>query len=301
MSCFKCNIILSNSELEKKIKCDLCTSSFCQTCSGLSATEIRVMQLSGRRMLKFLCGCKADNSLPAYAGISTDVLEKLKHVEDKFVNKISDIKADLAKEITSLKEEVFILRESNIQLVHMLTKNNKQIVDVSQVGASVSKQKNSKEGKQTKGPSPAVNIRVPNVIYGSDGNTVNLPSPVSGASAELTGNDVQAEFSGVEQMKFLHLNNVSPGVSPAQVRSYIIKKHDLNDADVSVKQLTSNDNYSSFKIGIRESMFLNMMNPAVWPNKVKVREFSNNPPRRPRSFNGGSNKRLINDNAKHFL
>lgn len=55
MNCSVCKCLLSSDELVKKIKCDSCTVAVCQGCSGLSATEVRVMQLSGGRSLKFFC------------------------------------------------------------------------------------------------------------------------------------------------------------------------------------------------------------------------------------------------------
>lgn len=115
MDCLICKIALTADELNKKIRCDLCGAHLCHGCSGLSATEVRVMQLSTKRTLKFECsGCVGEDrsrnshilGIP-HRDSSADIVAMLR---SDFFSKVDD----LASQITSLKE-------SNIQLVRVVS------------------------------------------------------------------------------------------------------------------------------------------------------------------------------------
>lgn len=53
MQCFKCNLI--ESDTTSLLNCDSCDRNIHKKCSGLSASEVKVMELKGKRILKFYC------------------------------------------------------------------------------------------------------------------------------------------------------------------------------------------------------------------------------------------------------
>lgn len=54
MFCLKCEI--SESDQTVLLNCDSCNRFIHKKCSGLNASEMKVMELRGKRSLKFLCG-----------------------------------------------------------------------------------------------------------------------------------------------------------------------------------------------------------------------------------------------------
>ena len=113
-------IELSAEELGKKIKCDQCKAHLCQRCSGLRETEVRVMQLS-KRSLKLNCDVCELNSVRQ---IEENVFNRLADMQINFTNLLNSIKNDLNEEVSQTKAEVVMLRESNIELVNLLTNIN---------------------------------------------------------------------------------------------------------------------------------------------------------------------------------
>lgn len=127
MDCVKCKVVLSTEELAKKIKCDQCNARLCQACSGLRETEIRVMQLN-KRLLKLNCDVCELNVHNKLKKLEENVIKRLANMQDNFMILLNSLKKDLNEGLTQTKAEVVILRESNIELVNLLTnKDNRQV------------------------------------------------------------------------------------------------------------------------------------------------------------------------------
>lgn len=122
MSCIICSVVLSSDDLNKKIKCDQCRKNLCQDCSGLNATEVRVMQLSGKRTLRLVC-CRCDEAkedVLSHEEFECRVRDLEKSLEGCYRAGISSLRAEFSLAVNSLTEQVAMLKESNIQLVHLL-------------------------------------------------------------------------------------------------------------------------------------------------------------------------------------
>lgn len=86
MDCFKCNLVADG---EKNVFfCDSCERVLHRECSGLSPTEIRVMDLKGKRMLKFFCS-------ECQEGLSR--VPKMYKIIDKLQSDIESFKCQLDK------------------------------------------------------------------------------------------------------------------------------------------------------------------------------------------------------------
>lgn len=116
-----CKTTLNNEEADKKIKCDLCKGCFCQKCSGLSTTEVRVMQLATRRTLKYMCmNCDGAGVTTSVQQKQIDVLSKLEqNLRNYFDNCLSSLGTTLSARLDHLTGQVDMLKRSNIQPVHL--------------------------------------------------------------------------------------------------------------------------------------------------------------------------------------
>lgn len=126
MLCTKCRLKMSAEEANKKIKCDYCNSLICQSCSDLVATEVRCMQLTGKRVLKFYCmDCedKINQLLTLDSPQPSQHEEQLKEVQQQVALSINEMKEEINSNISQIKSQVEIIKETNIELIYMLTSN----------------------------------------------------------------------------------------------------------------------------------------------------------------------------------
>lgn len=317
-SCKKCNLNFKDSDLAC---CDNCKLWLCQTCADLTSTELRAISLK-KRQITYTCeACKTskNNCYDVPPALIENLLTKIKsELSDIVKSCLSEELLPIKTQAAEVKEEVVILRESNIQLINLLTNfgnhsqnsvpvNTRKIVPSSQVPISTSSIDN-RSIEQNKNSSNITKRCLPQSASHKCSSPLQVSSPPcapqnvqSGTSTtdqvshtvfptlnktsrseyhrQITGTNISTDLTGVEKMKFLHVNNISPGTSSDLMSSYIIQKHNLIKSDVSVKPLTSNDFYCSFKIGIRESHVMKLLKPDSWPCYVTVREFTSNPPK----------------------
>lgn len=106
----------------KKIKCDRCQRNLCLSCSSLNATELRVMQLAGKRCLRFICGAcdETDNSAGGQNDIQQRMIQLESYLKSFYESSISSLRTHFSSVVGDLTEQIVLLRESNIQLIHFL-------------------------------------------------------------------------------------------------------------------------------------------------------------------------------------
>lgn len=145
MACAKCKIELSTEELSKKIKCDQCKAHLCQACSGLRETEIRVMQLS-KRSLRLNCDTCELNIPNSIKQLEENIINRFVVMQNKFLTLFNSLKNDFNEGISQTKAEVVVLRESNIELVNLLTNiNSLQAKHLDTKGATISSSNRNNE------------------------------------------------------------------------------------------------------------------------------------------------------------
>lgn len=125
MACVKCKIELPPEELSKKIKCDQCNARLCQACSGLRETEVRVMQLK-EKSLKFKCDLCDFNILNSFKQLEQNVIKIIADAQNNFTSLLNSHINEVNEGISQTKSEVIILRESNVELVNLMTNIQKQ-------------------------------------------------------------------------------------------------------------------------------------------------------------------------------
>lgn len=280
-----CNLCLGKlGDSVSFVKCDGCLKDICEKCHGLSATEFRTIELK-KRTLKYFC--------PACDII---VMTAIKPTVDqshsntgKDQNVIQDIiKAQLCELEGSIKTSIDGAKEQILNNIQVITNSNLDMVKLLSGKKDVAHDRvPNKNVQQTARPSKmqinSESINPPMIsteslsssaLYANHQPNSNRGKFKQDLIKEIIGTDSDVEFSGVDRMKYIHLNNITPGVQPNQVTKYIIGKHNLNKTDITVQPLVSNDIYCSFKVGVRESLLDRMLNPDSWPKKVTVREFT---------------------------
>lgn len=82
-SCFKCDLLVK--EGDKYVSCDGCTQKFHYSCSNLTTSELRVIELKTKRSLKFLCDvCQEGLRLIPIIKKRMDTLEdRFRRLEDE--------------------------------------------------------------------------------------------------------------------------------------------------------------------------------------------------------------------------
>lgn len=95
--------------------CDRCAAVFCRSCSGLGSTEMRAAAMK-KRSLVFLCpGCQPCRQMfRELTAFGSTLMEQLRE-------EISALAAPLEQKISAVSDEVSVLRQSNMDLVKLLT------------------------------------------------------------------------------------------------------------------------------------------------------------------------------------
>lgn len=121
--CDGCRGAVEDSDLAT---CDLCKSRLCISCSTLTQTEMRAINVKKRKLLTYHClRCTGTGSAGQsacsgadFAALSDLILTKLmERMEPLIANKFED----LCTRVDDNRSEIIMLRESNIQLMHLLS------------------------------------------------------------------------------------------------------------------------------------------------------------------------------------
>lgn len=107
MLCLTCN--LDTKDSSAAINCDSCSRSLHTKCSGLTSSELRVMELKGKRSLKFFCSECQEGFLQ--------------------VPKLIKIVSELQQEITKLKSSI-TLSNSNEDILNEMAERQKRATNI---------------------------------------------------------------------------------------------------------------------------------------------------------------------------
>lgn len=131
-ACRKCNS--AGSSTEPLVACDRCAVTLCKSCALLSSTELRAVCLQKKTINFFCSGCQSQQFMlgspdDLQAAIRNVVREEL----SDFVNLIATrVSAELHSELNSIHNEVAFLRQSNVDLVRLLTEGPRNLLHPAQ-------------------------------------------------------------------------------------------------------------------------------------------------------------------------
>lgn len=115
MKCYSCNVSKEAIKEEWALTpCDLCKQNFCSKCLGLVPTEIRVLQLKNRRVMKIFCvTCTQGMEIGIMKGVHE--LEKLEiklSASEDLIHELRDKNRVLNDNIKLLEENKMLLEKS---------------------------------------------------------------------------------------------------------------------------------------------------------------------------------------------
>ncbi|KAG5897578.1 hypothetical protein JTB14_007289 [Gonioctena quinquepunctata] len=157
MACFICKDV----KTKDVFSCDGCNNCICKGCGGLTASEVKVLQLVSGRTLKFYCPkCIKGDSFDLYKELVTckeqiiedknEIIKLLKKdIEDVIVkDPMSGAKMGYNEVLKSnKKEEVILIKPKNTEQTSILTRRKlEEAVNPCTLGATVSKVKNVRQG-----------------------------------------------------------------------------------------------------------------------------------------------------------
>lgn len=332
------------SECHVVYNCDFCKNNICGNCSNLSSTEVRCMALKNR-LLKFHCSnCKIISNYHNLVK-STKKLEeensKLKEqlntytkdlhrkrddcdIPDGLKDTLEPVLTDIINnlvghEISQLKEEVNILKESNIDLIKLFTNapTNFKAKSVQIFQDTVnSTERNQEKMYENKDDSYIID-NVDDKQHKQNGTSKNISSKefaretnqknhwklkvnrrkkIQIGNAENKGGE-NCEFEGNKQKKtkklWLFISRVKSTVTEEVIKKYISKKAKTDINNVYVKLLKTywmieNDN-NCFMVGLQFTLHDLIYDNNFWPSGVAYERFD---------FKRG---RRFLDNPRHSL
>lgn len=237
--------------------------------------------------------------------INDDVINFFK--SDTFeciISKIVEKENDrLKSEINDLKNEVLILKETNIQLIHMLSNSNvcKDIntSDIYNISSNKTPQPNKKqvsfsavlnpltEKRPTeKQPNPDVfttmkiseqdtgESKIETNKKNDDGwQTVARKSQKSKKKLEvICGRDTSSVIKSAPRISHLHVYNLEPTLSTDVLVDYL-KSRSIEGVECVKLQSKYPERYSSFKVSFPHKYHDRMIKPEFWPEDVRVNRF----------------------------
>lgn len=118
--CKSCNTTVSSADL--LATCDRCGTCLCQACAEVTATELRAILLKKRCIIYYCCDCRESLSAATNHPMGNSCPEQLREEITDFTNALkAELLATFQSEMDRLTREVVDLKQSNIDLVRLLT------------------------------------------------------------------------------------------------------------------------------------------------------------------------------------
>lgn len=314
--CSKCS--KSESANSPLATCDKCGIRHCQNCSTLSSTEIRTVILKNRIMKYYCENCRAeiDNIMSCHNIVpSGEEAIQSGPVAEKSISaqEIANLLKPLYMKIAELEAQVVNLKESNIDLINLLTQKPQLISGVNEKSQDKDKlnvQNASYSSKLLKGSihgnlRPGNSRTKSNQSEGSSREEIGQRTAPAASQLSATADEfvpVQSRkrnkfvkkptvvgtaevtpsanaFIGRElndKKAWLFISRVKDGVNEKIVKDYIMRKTKLDDKDVSVKTIeTSYEKKDSqcFQVGVKFELKDQLYEEDFWPRGVAFRRY----------------------------
>lgn len=139
----------------------------------------------------------------------------------------------------------------------------------------------SRENRMIHPKSSAVSKPAHPNSHGTQPSMQSKPGRYSGRSIIIGTSTNDKVFTAAERRQWLYIGRCNPNTTEQQITDYI--KNQLCISDVQCILLDRNDDVSSFKVGVKESLLKGLLDHNLWPAGTAVKEF------RPRRSNRPSN------------
>ena len=202
----------------------------------------------------------------------------------------------LREEIRELKQEVVLLRESNIELINLLTNTSNfsiplkrqdtnekntlednNITEVTRISrdnnmdkrendySNIDHQKALENREERPKASKSSEVSNWSVVKNKERAMNNRLPGIIG-----TGNN-KGELKAIEKKVTIYVSRLHPDTTLDNVETFL--KSSFPEANCEMGHSKYPANYSSFKITINENNYNHIMNPNIWPNGAYINRF----------------------------
>lgn len=202
----------------------------------------------------------------------------------------------LQQEITNLRNEVNILKESNIQLIHLLVNNNanatclknyQSLKEASSISYSETLQKGPRNDTQKSvRDSPKINTgekpstkdkekvtNTTNINNDNEWKTITKKKKENRKINAIRGSDKSAtSLKGAVQFSHYHVFRLEPTITSDNIIQHLNSKK-INDVKCEQLQSKHPTEYSSFKVSVPATFSEEIMKPETWPENVCINRF----------------------------
>lgn len=291
-TCAKCQGSLTTEDSKAKIICDSCRGCFCLACSDLTASEVKVMQLVGKRILKFYC-IKCDGS--EIKALSKEFNSKFEELRQDFLESFLSIQKKVDESTAALNSDINNITITNKEVIHKLTSGNAPL-----------NPSNSDELKNMP-PGPPVSLstsdsgpnNVPTTINDNNpnrgrfnsrhrGNTrinqertdiiQSSTSTHSSATPHVVkgsgSGDSTTSFASAARRIWLSVSRVKIGTSVNDISAYLEGKYPGYVFTVELQPKRPEATSLAFKVSADPNLYNDLYKGENWPNGIYVKRFS---------------------------
>lgn len=230
---------------------------------------------------------------PDLRGSSVDIINFIK--SDEFVGIVGKIvkhETDhLNQTISELRNEIVMLRESNIQLIHMLTNQNNLVTsNRAPTKENTLKKKNvtfaetvkcntknaDTINKQMKEKATLDTDRPEIVNENLNRESWNIVTTKSNKRIKkrevIRGSDTSSSIKGVVSYSHLHVYNLDPKTTANELNLYL-KSKNIEGIECEVLQSKYPERYSSFKVSFPSKFYDEVNRAGFWPENTCINRF----------------------------
>lgn len=272
--CKKCN----RAEPSELATCDLCNTVSCQNCSKLTSTEIKAVNLKKRLMIYWCLDCKpnveTDKKSFSDENSSTHNIHKILKVElsELLSNCLDHDSSTINQKLNALSTKIDNLKDSNIDLVKMLTDKQDNLIPL-----QCKTLNNDKLTMATKDD------------YTSTSNSSNLKSPVTKNRLTVQINSPQLhknlivgnkkiensaiKAAIIQKQTSIYVGNMSVDVSEKNLEDYLKNIFGEDEKFVIKRLKVHSGEYNAFRVDARFELLDQLLDPNIWIDKITVKKF----------------------------
>lgn len=255
------------------------------TCEGCTKGRVSLLPVPRRSV-------PLRPSLPA--GYPSNDVASPTLISSEMSKEISDLKAvnlKILESLSSITEQLQLLVEYREENVLLRMSNRRLTAENIQLKVEIRKI----ECQQLQGPtnsskSVSLSLSVSELEGNNEAsNSFKTANPnrrqplISAELNQITSNpssSSHASLKAVQPLKFLVLANLQPHTTCEDIRTHIASKTNQQRSTIYCASLTPksiiNPHFVSFKVGVIESVFDDVMKSSCWPTNMSFREFMDN-------------------------
>lgn len=298
--------------------CDWCSFSFCRTCANLSSTELRAVALRKRTII-FLCpDCRSGmDQLRSGPGNPSALKDSMLDCMKAELANVSDVikntlLCEIDSRISSVKDEISAVRQTNIDLVRLLTDDRSLSLvrrpslnveakcddsldatpvetEASVVPISIMKPPERKISSMDAPRRNSGNKLPASQDFHSGSGSLTRKRPVGlgkalpGASGESIRNkpiigsrrlDKSAITAATIQKKTsILVGRLDKSVTMDNLREYLLSTFGSGENFAIEEQMVKSGDYRSYRVETRLELLGQLLCPSSWPENVLVKKF----------------------------